>query len=161
MHGLCQLWSTPRKGPTISDLIGRETPPTRWQPSGTSLNLQSWIYHSTTWQRWELGSDDSLPAPLLIYRAGFIIQRTDRGESRDVEGRSGDSTHKMTAFRHFSESTGLDLSFNNLTEVRAGMWEVSDDSLPALLWIYRAGFIIQRADRGESGDVGGKWQSSN
>ena len=32
----------------------------------------------------------------------------------------------MAAFRHFSESTELDLSFNELTEVRAGMWEVSD-----------------------------------
>ena len=68
--------------------------------------------------------------------------------------RWGDSTHKMTAFRHFSESTELDLSFNHLTEVRAGIWEVSDGSLPALLWIYRAWFISQRPDRGE--DVGGK-----
>ena len=40
--------------------------------------------------------------------------------------RWGDSTHKMTAFRHFSESTELDLSFNELTEVRAGMWKVSN-----------------------------------
>ena len=38
--------------------------------------------------------------------------------------RWGDSAHKMTAFWQYSESTEMDLSFNELTEVRAGMWEV-------------------------------------
>ena len=52
-------------------------------------------------------------------RAGFIIQRPDRGESRDVGG-------KLWQPSGTSLNLELDLSFNDLTEVRAGMWEVSD-----------------------------------
>ena len=58
---------------------------------------------------------------------GFCqLINTKKGVYNMGFNRWGDSTHKMTAFRHFSESTELDLSFNELTEVRAGMWKVSN-----------------------------------